>query len=325
MSTKLKLLGVDVASFGDAFGSHAGRARRQPLRHQHRRLQEAGAVAPTASTCSAACWSATRAAYGELLQHRAEPDRAAARARDADRAGRRRRQAAPALGVDRPARRRADLLVQQRQQGRDLRRHPRAEADRGRRGQDVHQGRHRPAAACVPLVTELLKAELKRAGVAVSNHLCEHFPHSRQELYHLVRFHKHKTFDGAARAPRPGRAAARSASPPWRRSWRRPGTNTSSRRKHAAAAGHQRPLPGQHPARRHLLGRAARPGRRDHARPADRDRPHRQARTACTPRSPAASASTCSARASSSCPTSGASWSRPASSRGTPTARRCAP
>jgi nitrite reductase (NADH) large subunit len=48
--------------------------------------------------------------------------------------------------------------------------------------------------SCVSLVADLLKYELKKAGIAVSNHLCEHFPHSRQELYHLVRFHKHKTF-----------------------------------------------------------------------------------------------------------------------------------
>jgi nitrite reductase (NADH) large subunit len=49
--------------------------------------------------------------------------------------------------------------------------------------------------SCVTLVDELLKAELKRAGVAVTNHLCEHFPHSRQELYSLVRLHRVRTFD----------------------------------------------------------------------------------------------------------------------------------
>jgi nitrite reductase (NADH) large subunit len=48
--------------------------------------------------------------------------------------------------------------------------------------------------SCVPLVTEILKAELRRAGVAVTNHLCEHFPHSRQELYHLVKVRQTKTF-----------------------------------------------------------------------------------------------------------------------------------
>ncbi|MDB4980302.1 MAG: NAD(P)H-dependent nitrite reductase, large subunit, partial [Myxococcales bacterium] len=51
--------------------------------------------------------------------------------------------------------------------------------------------------SCVPLVTEILKAELRRAGVAVDNHLCEHFPHSRQELFHLVKIKQTKTFDVA--------------------------------------------------------------------------------------------------------------------------------
>jgi nitrite reductase (NADH) large subunit len=51
--------------------------------------------------------------------------------------------------------------------------------------------------SCVPLVTEILKAELRRAGVAVNNHLCEHFPHSRQELFHLVKIKQTRTFDVA--------------------------------------------------------------------------------------------------------------------------------
>jgi nitrite reductase (NADH) large subunit len=48
---------------------------------------------------------------------------------------------------------------------------------------------------CVPLLTDLLKFEMKQMGVAVNNHLCEHFPYSRQELYSLVRVHQIKTFD----------------------------------------------------------------------------------------------------------------------------------
>ena len=40
---------------------------------------------------------------------------------------------------------------------------------------------------CVPLVTQVMKAEMARRGMAVNNHVCEHFPYSRQELYHLVR------------------------------------------------------------------------------------------------------------------------------------------
>jgi len=40
---------------------------------------------------------------------------------------------------------------------------------------------------CASLVQQIIKAELLRQGVAVNNHLCEHFPYSRQELFHLVK------------------------------------------------------------------------------------------------------------------------------------------
>ncbi|XXT19091.1 nitrite reductase large subunit NirB [Sorangium sp. So ce429] len=49
--------------------------------------------------------------------------------------------------------------------------------------------------SCTTLITDILKKELKKAGVAVTNYLCEHFNYSRQELYHLVRVHSVKTFD----------------------------------------------------------------------------------------------------------------------------------
>ena len=48
---------------------------------------------------------------------------------------------------------------------------------------------------CAPLVTQVLKAELKRKGVAVDNHLCEHFPYSRQQLFHLVRVGELREFN----------------------------------------------------------------------------------------------------------------------------------
>jgi nitrite reductase (NADH) large subunit len=48
---------------------------------------------------------------------------------------------------------------------------------------------------CVPLVTDLLKLEMQKAGLEVKNHLCEHFPYSRQELYHLIRTKGLQTFE----------------------------------------------------------------------------------------------------------------------------------
>ena len=47
---------------------------------------------------------------------------------------------------------------------------------------------------CSTLVGQVLKAELQRQGVTVNNHLCEHFPYSRQELYHLVRVNEIQSF-----------------------------------------------------------------------------------------------------------------------------------
>ena len=48
---------------------------------------------------------------------------------------------------------------------------------------------------CGPLVTQLIKAELAARGVAVNNHLCEHFPYSRQELFHLAKVGRIATFE----------------------------------------------------------------------------------------------------------------------------------
>jgi len=53
---------------------------------------------------------------------------------------------------------------------------------------------------CASLVTQILKSELKRKGVAVDNHLCEHFPYSRQQLFHLVRIGGLKSFDAVLAA-----------------------------------------------------------------------------------------------------------------------------
>ncbi|MEA3075507.1 MAG: nitrite reductase large subunit [Actinomycetota bacterium] len=47
---------------------------------------------------------------------------------------------------------------------------------------------------CAPLVTELVNAELRKAGVEVRAGICEHFAYSRQELFDLVRVHRIGSF-----------------------------------------------------------------------------------------------------------------------------------
>ena len=58
---------------------------------------------------------------------------------------------------------------------------------------------------CAPLVTQLLNAELEARGIEVNTDLCEHFPHTRQELYHLVRVESIKSFDALIAAHGRGR------------------------------------------------------------------------------------------------------------------------
>jgi nitrite reductase (NADH) large subunit len=47
---------------------------------------------------------------------------------------------------------------------------------------------------CSSLLARVLKAELTARGVAVNNDLCEHFPSSRQQLFHLIRVGQLRSF-----------------------------------------------------------------------------------------------------------------------------------
>lgn len=50
---------------------------------------------------------------------------------------------------------------------------------------------------CVPLIKDLVNGTLKENGVYIKNVICEHYDYSRQELLDLIRLHKIKTYDTA--------------------------------------------------------------------------------------------------------------------------------
>lgn len=58
---------------------------------------------------------------------------------------------------------------------------------------------------CGPLAKSIIDAQLKKQGIAVTNHLCEHFAHSRQELFHLTKLNSIRTFDDLIRRYGKGR------------------------------------------------------------------------------------------------------------------------
>lgn len=47
---------------------------------------------------------------------------------------------------------------------------------------------------CKPMIVDLLKDTMKKMGKTVKNHLCEHFAYSRQELYDLIKVNEIKSY-----------------------------------------------------------------------------------------------------------------------------------
>ncbi len=112
---------------------------------------------------------------------------------------------------------------------------------------------------CSALVKQVLDSELEKRGVEVNNHICEHFAYSRQEIYHLVRVGQITTFDELLEKHGSGDGCDICKADRGQRAGfllERLGAQQTPCR----AAGHQRLLPGQHAARRHLFHRAARGG-----------------------------------------------------------------
>lgn len=50
---------------------------------------------------------------------------------------------------------------------------------------------------CVPLVKDLITGTMKASGIYVRNMVCEHFDHSRQELFDLMKINQVKTYEEA--------------------------------------------------------------------------------------------------------------------------------
>jgi len=183
MSTKLKLMGVDVASIGDAHGATPG-SRSYQFLDERKQVYRKIVTSECGKYLLGAVLVGDAASYGSLLQtalNRIELPEAPEFLILPDGGGAER----PAIGVDKlPAG--AQICSCN-------------DVSKGALCQAVADGATTVGAlksctragtacgGCVPLMTQVMNAELKKLGVAVDNHLCEHFPYSRQELYHLVR------------------------------------------------------------------------------------------------------------------------------------------
>lgn len=192
MSTKLKLLGVDVASFGDAFAKTPG-AKEIAITDSIQGIYKKLVLNQDGSRLLGGILVGDASAYGTLLQFVQN-------------------------GIALPPHP-EDLLIPQREgkpaAGMGVESLPEGaqicscnNVSKGQICSAIQEGKLTDVPSlkkctkagtgcggCVPLVTDLLKYEMKKAGLEVKNHLCEHFAYSRQELYHLVRTQKLQTFE----------------------------------------------------------------------------------------------------------------------------------
>jgi nitrite reductase (NADH) large subunit len=193
MSTKLKLLGVDVASFGDNFGKTSG-AREVALTDARQGIYKKLVLSEDGKNLLGGILVGDASAYGTLLQFVQNKITLPPHPEDLLLPPREGKPATVGMGVD--------SLPDSAQicSCNNVTKGQICSAISEEKLTDVPSIKKCTKAGtgcggCVPLVTDLLKSELKKAGVEVKNHLCEHFAYSRQELYHLLRIHKIKTFD----------------------------------------------------------------------------------------------------------------------------------
>ncbi|KUI99642.1 nitrite reductase large subunit NirB [Vibrio sp. MEBiC08052] len=191
MSAKLKLLGVDVGSIGDANGQTPG-SKSYVYLNEAEGIYKRVIVSQDEKYLLGAVLVGDTADYGHLLQlklNRIElpehPDSLILPAY----AGAEK----PALG--------ADVLPDSAVLCSCF------DVTKGQIITAVSEGKHTLAevkaatnagngcGGCLPLISSVLNAELAKAGIAVSHHLCEHFAYSRQELFHIIRTHGIKSFE----------------------------------------------------------------------------------------------------------------------------------
>ncbi len=191
LSAKLKLLGVDVGGIGDAHGRTPG-CRSYVYLDENKEVYKRLIVSADNKTLLGAVLVGDTSDYGNLLQLMLNaielpenPDSLILPAHAG--AGK------PAIGVDK--------LPDSAQICSCF------DVTKGALIAAINNGCHTVAAlkaetkagtgcgGCIPLVTQVLNAELAKQGIEVNDNLCEHFAYSRQELYHLIRVEEIKTFD----------------------------------------------------------------------------------------------------------------------------------
>ena len=192
MSTKLKLLGVDVASIGDAQAATPG-ARSYAFVDERREIYKRLIVDADCKRLLGAVLVGDAGEYGTLLQTMLNGMPLPEHPEDLILPARDRGSAAAGSGLAALPEAAQICSCNNVTKGAIC-----AAVESGCTTVGAIKASTRAASTCggcAPLVKQILEAELKRRGVALENHLCEHFRHSRQQLFHLIRMGGLRSFD----------------------------------------------------------------------------------------------------------------------------------
>ncbi|WP_317203274.1 nitrite reductase large subunit NirB [Janthinobacterium sp.] len=190
MSTKLKLMGVDVASMGDSHATTAG-SRSYQFTDERKQIYKKIVVSECGKFLLGGVMVGDASEYGTLLQmmlNRIElpesPEFLILPQSDG--------KARPGLGVDALPEGAQICSCNDVSKGALCAAVGGGATSIGALKTCTKAGT--ACGGCVPLVTQIMKAEMKKLGMDVNNHVCEHFAFSRQELYHLVKVGKITSF-----------------------------------------------------------------------------------------------------------------------------------
>jgi nitrite reductase (NADH) large subunit len=190
MSTKLKLMGVDVASIGDAHGTTPN-ALNYVFTDEAAGVYKKLVVSPDRKYLLGAILLGDASDYGALLQMALNPLPLPEHPEDLilpARAG-----AAKGIGVD--LLQGSALICSCNNVSKERIREAVSAGCASLAALKKETKAGTSCGGCGPLAKQILDAEMKKRGFSVNNHLCEHFAYSRQELFHLVKIENLKTFD----------------------------------------------------------------------------------------------------------------------------------
>ena len=191
MSTKLKLMGVDVASIGDAHGNTPG-AQSYYYIDERSQVYKKIVVSEDGKYLLGAVLVGDATEYGTLLQMMLNqiecpeyPDALILPQRDGS---------APAgLGVDALPDSAQICSCNNVSKGQLCETIASGITDLGELKSCTKAATS--CGGCAALVGQVLNAELAKQGIEVKKDLCEHFPYSRQELFHIIKTDAVKSFD----------------------------------------------------------------------------------------------------------------------------------